>query len=353
MGYMGAVIGAGFASGQEIVQFFVAYLDNGFKGALMAMLLFALLGAVLMFMAHQLSISNYQDLLKQLFGEKWGPIIDLLLAVFLFLGVSTMMSASGAIFYEHLYLNKYLGISLAFLSIFLLLSKGKHGLIYSYNVLVPLKIILLLLISGYAAFCMGSPAATPYTAPLRPVQAQYWGVAALLYVAYNFTLAMVVLTEYQTVTGIKAGIQGAAAGGLILGLFVLLNYTALSHFQGEIFQYEVPMLYIAGKISPGSKYAYLLVLWMGILTTALANSYGFAQRITRLIGVEYKTCLIMTLLMALPLATRDFSQLVNKIYPLFGLLGVLILLALLYKAIIESFRELYFKWLQFTRTQRR
>lgn len=350
---MGAVIGAGFASGQEIVQFFVAYLDSGFKGALLAMLLFTLFGAVLMYVVHRLSVSNYQDLLEQLLGKKWGRIIDLLLALFLFLGVSTMLSASGAIFDEHLYLNKYLGIMTAFLLIFLLLLKGKSGLIYSYNVLVPLKIILLLLISGYAAFCMDSQMGTPPMVPLRPVQAQYWGLAAVLYVAYNFTLAMVILTEYQTVTGIKAAMQGAAAGGLILGLLVLLNYTALSHFQMEVFQYEVPMLYIAGKISPGSKYAYLLVLWVGILTTALANSYGFAQRITRLIRMEYKSCLILTLLLALPLATRDFSQLVNKIYPLFGLLGVLILLALLYKAIIEAFRGLYFKWTQFTGSQRR
>ncbi|MGS0745618.1 hypothetical protein ACU70A_06670 [Syntrophomonas erecta subsp. sporosyntropha] len=32
MGYLGAVVGAGFASGQEIVQFFVTYGALGWRG---------------------------------------------------------------------------------------------------------------------------------------------------------------------------------------------------------------------------------------------------------------------------------------------------------------------------------
>ena len=44
MGYLGAVIGAGFASGQEIMQFFVNYGSCGLTGALTATFLFALMG---------------------------------------------------------------------------------------------------------------------------------------------------------------------------------------------------------------------------------------------------------------------------------------------------------------------
>lgn len=40
-GYLGAVIGAGFASGQEIVQFFVVYGGSGIKGCILAGTFFA------------------------------------------------------------------------------------------------------------------------------------------------------------------------------------------------------------------------------------------------------------------------------------------------------------------------
>lgn len=95
MGYLGAVVGAGFASGQEIVQFFVNYGSYGLPGALSATILFALMGGLLLYLAHCYRVSNYQDLLTKIAGERFGPVIDLLLAVFLFLGISTMFSASG------------------------------------------------------------------------------------------------------------------------------------------------------------------------------------------------------------------------------------------------------------------
>jgi uncharacterized membrane protein YkvI len=114
MAYLGAVIGAGFASGQEIVQFFVNYGTRGLQGGFIAGILFALSGALLLNVAHNHNISNYQELLDFLFGRTWGRIVDFMLAAFLFLGISTMIAASGAIFSEHLYQSKYLGIILAY-----------------------------------------------------------------------------------------------------------------------------------------------------------------------------------------------------------------------------------------------
>jgi len=109
-GYLGAVIGHGFASGQEIVQFFVTFHGEGFKGVFLATILFALRGAFLVYPAHSQRTSNYQSRLKYLLGSKMGAVIDVLMTGFLFPGIGTVLSASGAVFYEHLYLFKELGI---------------------------------------------------------------------------------------------------------------------------------------------------------------------------------------------------------------------------------------------------
>jgi len=335
MGYLGAVIGAGFASGQEIVQFFVNYGNPGFQGALIATLLFAACGGMLLYTAHKQNMSNYQDILAYLLGKKVGSIVDFMLAIFLFLGISTMLSASGAVFHEHLYLPKYWGILLAYLMVVVALATGKKGLIYSYNLLVPVKIVLLLLISGYVALFVSDVQATASAAYLYPQDQNNWPLSSVLYVAYNFSLAMVVLSEYQSVGNKSDGIKGAIAGGLILGLLVILNYCALSKFLPTVVHYQVPMLYVAGHISPVAKYVYTLVLWMGILTTAIANAYGFAQRFSRFTGISYRLCLVLCMTLALPVSTQSFSSLVNKIYPAFGVLGILILLALSYSCLKE------------------
>jgi len=129
---------------------------------------------------------------------------------------------------------------------------------------------------------------------------------------------------------------------LILGLLVLLNYTALSKFLPAVINYQVPMLFIAGHVSPLAKYVYTLVLWMGILTTAIANAYGFAQRFAKFTGLDYAVCLILCMTLALPVATQSFSSLVNRVYPIFGILGILIMAALSFnflKTLLSSFTE--------------
>jgi uncharacterized membrane protein YkvI len=328
MGYLGAVIGAGFASGQEIVQFFVSYGSKGAAGAVLATVLFSAFGGMLLWTAHREKISNYQTMLGYLFGQKLGKIVDFLLAIFLFMGLSTMLSASGAVFYEHLYLPKYAGILLAFAAIVVALAAGKKSLVFSYNLLVPVKIVLLLIISGYIALFAGDVRSVFSSTYVQSCGKNAWVLSSLLYVAYNFSLAMVVLTEYQSVSNSREGIKGAVLGGLVLGLLVLLNYMALSKYLPTVIHYQVPMLYIAGHVSLPVKYVYTLVLWMGILTTAIANAYGFAQRFANFTGIDYAVCLIVCMTLALPVATQSFSSLVNRVYPIFGILGILILIAL-------------------------
>jgi uncharacterized membrane protein YkvI len=346
MGYLGAVIGAGFASGQEIVQFFVRYGTYGMKGALIATGLFSICGGLLLYLAHKQKLANYQDMLGYLLGHKLGRVVDLLLAIFLFLGISTMLSASGAVFHEHLYLSKNLGVFLAYILIVIVLVSGKKGLIISYNILVPVKIVLLLIISGYAAFFVEGNHLEIYAVSLNSAGSWNWLIASILYVAYNFALAMVVLTEYQTVTNTANGIKGAIWGGLVLGGLVIMNYLSLCKFVPSVMNYEVPMLYVTGHISLTAKHLYTIVLWLGIITTAIANAYGFAQRFSRFTGLGYGVCLFLCMTMALPLSMQSFSSLVNKIYPIFGVLGVLIIVALFYRAIKEMGLELYYKIIQ-------
>jgi len=333
IGYLGAVVGAGFVSGQEVVQFFVIYGDQGLRGVILAALLFVVLAAVLLQIAHKHKISNYQDLLSFIFASKTAKVIDLFMAGFLFLGISIMLSASGAIFFEHLNLPEYAGILLTYTAVLIALFKGKQGLIASYNYLVPLKILLLLVINFYLAFGMKNHAIFDYTTALEKPVSYYWIIAALLYVAYNFSLAMVVLIEYQSITTRQQGISGAMLGGIILGLLLILNFWALANSIPQVFNYEIPMLFAAGKISRTAKYGYLLVLWLGILTTAIANTYGFTQRLAKYSGTSFRIMLILTLTLALPLSGQSFSNLVGLVYPIFGIMGIIIICALIYKHI--------------------
>lgn len=288
---------------------------------------------ILLHLAHHHNISNYQDLLNYILGNKLGAILDMMLAGFLFLGVSIMLSASGAVFSEHLYLPKSYGIMLAYMAVLISLLNGKKGLITSYNYIVPVKVAVLIAINAYMATFIKNNAINSYTASLEGINSIYWVIAGVMYVAYNFALAMVVLTEYQSVTTRRQSISGAMLGGLILGLLLILNFWTLAKGIPQVFLYEVPMLFMTGKISISAKYIYLFVLWLGILTTAIANTYGFTQRLVKFTGLGFKPVLVLTLTLALPLSWFSFSYLVGMIYPLFGILGLVVINVLIYQYI--------------------
>jgi len=330
-GYLGAVVGAGFVSGQEVIQFFVINGKQGWWGTLLAAMLFIILAAVLLRTVHRHKVSNYQGLLTLLFAGRPAAVLDLLLAGFLFLGISIMLSASGAIFLEHFSWPRSAGIILTYLTVLLTLLSGKQGLVASYNYLVPIKIILLLAVNLYLALGITNEEMGYYLTVLQKPGNYYWAIAAVLYVAYNFTLAMVVLVEYQVITTKRQGVGGAVLGGALLGGLLILNFWALANNIPQVFAYEIPMLFTAGRISLEIKYCYLLILWLGILTTAIANTYGFTQRLSKYWGTNFKTTLFLALSLALPLSWQSFSDLVGWLYPVFGIMGTIIIGALIYR----------------------
>jgi uncharacterized membrane protein YkvI len=321
------------------MQFFVRYGSTGMAGCLMASFLFALCGAILMFYIHKHFIDDYQAALGVLLGEKLGRVMDILVSVFLFLGIGAMLSAAGAIAYEHLFWPKEYGVLAAYAGIAGLLFQGKNGLIRSFNIFVPAKLTLLLIVGVGAIFQSG-----PYTAEISAVflyQGNWnWILPGLLYVAYNFVLAMVILIEYKPLASARNAVIGAGIGGLLLGILLLVNYLALSHYLPATLHYEVPMLYVSGHVSPLAKKLFMGVLLIGILTTALANTHGLSARIQQFTGLNYRVCLVLILTLALPLGMFNFSLLVNIIYPILGFLGLVIVGALLVKGLCDLGRNL-------------
>lgn len=94
--YIGAVIGSGFASGQEPLQFFASYGYWGFLGAILVIVLFAWYGYLFMAAGYKLQTSTHQPVLNYLCGNVVGRIFDWILTFFLFGVLAIMISGGGA-----------------------------------------------------------------------------------------------------------------------------------------------------------------------------------------------------------------------------------------------------------------
>jgi len=93
--FMGVIIGAGFASGREIVQYFTSFgIWRGTTGAVLAAALFAFLGMSLMRIGSRLRVRSHKEAVHAVSGRYLGALIDWIIVLTLF-GVGVVMIAGA------------------------------------------------------------------------------------------------------------------------------------------------------------------------------------------------------------------------------------------------------------------
>lgn len=328
--FIGAVMGAGFASGQEMMQFFVVHGHAGLWGTMVAGVLMAAFGSIVLVTSCRWGVRGYQQLFDRLLGKVVGRIFDVLVTLFIFMCFCIMLSASAALFHEQLDSPAAVGVVLTATMVLLALLGGIGGVVWINSVLIPLKFVICFLVSGLAIH-YGLNQGIHWNPLPHPEGSLGCGMSMVLYASYNLLLATVVLASLGEKVKEAGGVAGGVAGGLLLGMFGFAISRAMVVFYPDILLYEVPMLFVAGNFSPFLKYLYTLLLWFGILTTAVASAYGFSQRVADLTKVPYRLAAAGTVVLALPMARYSFSFLVATVYPIFGYIGLLFLAVLLWR----------------------
>lgn len=326
--YVGAVMGAGFASGQEIQQFFVRFGHWGLVGIILSSVLFSLLGWGTLDLQERWKVSSYNEFFDHLFGPKWGRWADLLVSILLFVGMIAMISGSGALFNEYFRFSRWLGICLTGLIIALALWYRGEGVLWINSVLIPLKFIFCLGITAASIFLISSGDNEHVSLIPHPI-IKNWVLSAILYVSFNATLAMVVFASLGREIQKKGARLGAILGGFALGLFAFSIGASLLRFP-DIGILEIPMVAIAGKLGEWPAFFYVIVLWLAMITAAVGNGFSLVSRIVDSGKLSYGYATLSLLIILIPLAVVKFSQIVQLIYPLFGYLGLIFLPTILY-----------------------
>jgi len=346
--YIGTVVGAGFASGQEILQFFAVFGSDGFLGLVIVTILFIFYGYIIMKLGNDLNSSSHVDVIKKAGGKYIGPVLDLLITFFLFGSLTAMIAGSGAIFRQQFNLPEVWGNLLMIVITTVTVLTGIEGVINSISFVVPFLLVVALGVSIYSMFFI----------PFNLNQKYYsfnnsliinWFWAAILYASYNIIISVSVLAPLGSNAKDNKKIKkGSILGGFFLGLGAFAIYIALRRSLDEIIFMEIPMAYIAGKISHMIQIIYVIVLLAEIYTTAVGSLFGFAARISNsnyslrlrhFISPNNKLVIIFTAILAFLVSRYGFSNLVSRMYPLMGYGGCILLTSLLYSFIKEKLHK--------------
>ena len=326
--YVGAVMGAGFASGQEIQQFFARFGRWGLAGVVVSALLFSLLGWGMLELQERWKINSYPEFFDRLLGRRWGRWADVLVSILLFVGMLAMISGSGALFYEYFGFSRWLGIFLTGSLIALALWFRGEGVLWINSTLIPLKFILCLGIATAAIFLATSQEVESIVVVQNPL-VKNWVFSAVLYVSLNLTLAMVVFASLGRAVQKPGARLGAVLGGIALGVFAFVIGTALLKFPDSV-GLEIPMIAVAGKLGDWPAFFYVVVLWLAMITAAIGNGFSLVSRVVDTGVLSYRNTTLLVLLLLIPVAGVKFSNIVQLIYPIFGYIGLVFLPTIVY-----------------------
>ncbi|HHW31850.1 MAG TPA: hypothetical protein GXX20_09300 [Clostridiaceae bacterium] len=333
--YIGTVIGAGFASGQEILQFFSVFREKGLMGLVAVTVMFILFGYIVMDFGRKLGSTSHLEIIRFTGGRFFGTIADYIISFFLFGSLTAMIAGAGAMAAQEFHIPAAWGnFFMAAITCVTVLT-GINGVINSISFIVPFLIMAVLGVSIGSFFTLPENAGTVYAQIVPDNELiKNWFWSAILYTSYNIVLSIAVLAPLGSeANDMKSIRNGAILGGLGLGLGALAINIAITRNINNVIDIEVPMAYIAGQISQVVKVVYIAVLLAEIYTTAVGSLYGFTARITDIKDIYGKLIVIEITILSFIASQFGFSNLVKYLYPVIGYGGIIILACLLYKKI--------------------
>ncbi len=329
--FIGTVIGAGFASGQEILQFFTRFGKTGILLLFLTGVVFSAVGYAVFYIAERLRLYNYKDFICGLYGEKMAILFDMVITLFLFIGAAIMFSGSGALFSENLNLPKSMGIAvIGFLTLVTVLN-ALDGVLRINSFIIPVTFSIIVMVFAANALSGGMVRSIELSSRYCSGNIAHAVLYFLFYCAYNLMLSLGVLTALpRKFTSHRTLFQGAVIGGTGLMLLGMLINLCLLHGTPDVFDYSIPSLFVVKNYPALFRIMIMVCIWCEIFSTAVSNIFGLTVRLSSGYPHLYKIITILTVAACMPFAFYDFKRLIAFFYPIFGALSLALMPCILY-----------------------
>ncbi|MBE4909564.1 hypothetical protein IMZ08_16045 [Bacillus luteolus] len=322
--YVGTVVGAGFATGKEIVEFFTQYGLYGLIGILLSGCLFMWIGAKMMIVSQEIGAKSYKEFNEYLFGNKIGTIVNILMLLVLVGVTSVMLSGAGAVFHEQLGLPYLTGIGITIILTVGVMFFGVKGLFGVNLVVVPIMVLFSLILASKVL--MGGEG--PVLGAFSSDTSLRWIVSPFIYTAFNLAMAQAVLVPLANEVKDRSIVKwGGIIGGGILCLILITNHISLSSLP-NVGQFEIPMAEVMKTLMFSFYWLYVLVIYGEIFTSVIGDVFGLERQIKT--AIRLPSILIVTgiLTVAFFISLFGYGSLISILYPIFGYMSLTVLFLL-------------------------
>lgn len=329
--FIGTIVGAGLASGQEIRQFFTEYGYKGFRGILLCGFIYIIIGYMISSISLKYNLKSYNEIINLVLRPKiFANFTDGVTSLFLISGAAIILAGSGALIHQYFGVSKWVGIVIMVLISTIVLLRDTKGLIEVNSFIVPSLIIVLLTIFTMYVFFNKEIVSLTYVKNI-PNYKDNWFLSCLLYSGFNILgCSGVIVPLSQEMKNKRSMFWGIFMGAVVLTvLTAIINLMLLSNIP-YIFKYEIPLLYIANRFGSLTQMLLLGIIWLEMFSTVVSDVYSVGKALTQIFDISYKTSVVLVILIAIPISQIGFVNLISVIYPAFGVISLLFMLQCVY-----------------------
>lgn len=335
---IGSIIGAGFASGQEINSFFYKYGIIGILGIIISIFLISLIIYKVFLIIKKENINTYKDFLEIIFENNNKKIINkknnfkinnknkylniynitnIIINIFLIISFFIMIAGFGAYFKQEYNINSMLGSTILAVLCLIIFMNNVEGLLKISKYLIPILIFFMLIIgikniNNLNMIEVNNKKIINNFSPAI--------LSGIIYSSYNIILLIPVLITLKNKIKRNNIFLISIFSGIILFILSLIIYFLLINIKININEIEMPAVYVIGKYFPEFKKIYEFIILTSILTTAVSEGISILENIAKN-KKSYTQFAVILCITSIIFSKIGFSNLINLLYPIFGVLG--------------------------------
>jgi len=315
--FQSVVIGGGYGTGRELVEFF---LTNGPVGGLLGMMLvstviWSAVCAVTFEFARVFRSNDYRTLFTHLLGRGWVMFeICYFLLLLIILGV--IAATAGTILEETFALNYTLGVIIMMAAIGFLVFRGSRTI---ERVLATWSFILYGVFFTLFIWCLIRFNSEIGMALTSGGIGRGWFVDGVRYAAYNLAVIPAVFFCVRHMETRREAVTAGLLSGLIGIIPALLFFLAMSGFYPGIVDQPVPATFMIGALgSHGFLLVYQFVLYGTLIETGTGMIHAINERIAG-VYAERQRAMPVSLRPAIAVALLLFGAILAR----FGLIDLI------------------------------
>ncbi|MCT1410537.1 MULTISPECIES: membrane protein [Corynebacterium] len=337
MAFIGVVVGAGFASGQEAMQYFVAFGEWGLWGIALAAALMMVTGVSILQLGSYFQAVEHTAVYNKIASPVTAKILDWSTLITLF-SIGFVMFAGGGsnINQQFPSIPVWVGGTVMLILVLLVGLMDVDRVTRVIGTITPFIIVFVVLATGYTILTADVDFASLNTWAIDNVNTSLpnWWLSALNYTGLNVMTAvsMSIVIGGNFLDNRAVGIGGLIGGFLYLILLALLVF-ALFFEAKDVNGEDMPVLKLITGIHPVLGILMTFVIYGMVFNTAIGMFYALGKRLTRNNPQRFYPVYAASCIIGFILSFIGFQSLVSNVYPILGYLGLLMIFVMVYNRI--------------------